>query len=381
MILTVSEQFSNTTTLDSELTGVPESGFYLNEVHPSVTVENLLSFLPNIDFTFSSWAIGDTYGEFTDTRNKTDIVLYDGLIYQSRVTANVGNQPDTSTTEWLVTNIESLRIKTFALASQDKALNKLNLNKRLITNQYLYNLVEQNDGSTVLLPNDYAAWVFEPRGSDYITFTINQIALQATTATPQSLYVVNQGQLLTTLTLNPNADGRLEFEESGYTFSGKGRYYFIIDAQNVRVDGSYIDPLGFDGFVACTAVGIGATPEDATFSYSQSNNGLNFNITVHLNPQIYIDNNLSSFGEYLQSAWELSVLKIFLANANNRINSSELMTLDKNELIFETKDLKSATVVVNYNKQKKKAIAMIDKTFDTQLIDDNSDFEITVTTI
>lgn len=381
MILTVSEQFSNTVTLDSELTGIPESGFYLNEVHPLVTVENLLSYLPNIDFTFSDWAIGDTYGKFTDTRNKTDIVLYDSKIYQSLVTANVGNQPDTSTTEWLETNTESLRIKAFYLASQNRALNKINLNKRLITSQYLYNLVEQNEGSTVLLPSDYAAWVFEPRGSDYVTFTINQIALQATTATPQNLYVVNQGQLLTTITLNPNAEGRLVFEESGYTFSGKGRYYFIIDAQNVRVDGSYIDPLGFDGFVACTAVGIGSTPEDAEYSYSESNNGLNFNITVHLDPQVYIDYNLKNFGEYLQVSWEMDVLKMFLSNSNNRINASQLQSMDVNTLKFETADKTNATVVANLIKQKEKAIQLINRTFDTELIDDSNDDGITVTTI
>ena len=383
MILTISEDFTNTVDLDSELTSLPDSGLYLNTgVHPSVTVDNLLSFLPSVDFTFTAYTAGTTYGKFTDSRNKTDIVLDSGIIYQSLTAANIGNTPASNPTNWLVTDIDSLRIKYFSLRSQDNAINKLNLVKRLIDNQYLYNVVELNETETAqLLPNDYAAWVFEPKGSDYTTITINQIALQATTATPQSMYVVNQGQLITTLTLNPNVAGRLEFEDVNYSFSGKGKFYFVIDAQTVLVNGSYIDPLKYDGFVAYTATGIGGTAEGSEYSYTNSNNGLSFNISVYASPQQYLDNNLTRFGVYLQAAWELDVLNMFLHNSNNRSNLNERTQIDREMLIGETKQLNAGTVLRRFENEKKKALKIIDTTFDRHLLDDNDGFEVTETTI
>jgi len=383
MILTIAESFSNTVSLDSELTGVPTSGLYLNSgVNTLINVENLLSLLPNIDFTFSDYVAGTTYGKFYDSRSKADIVIYDSVIYQSMTASNLGNTPDTSPSNWLATNIESLRIKTAYWSIENATLTKLALNKRLINSQYLYNLVEQNENVTAqLLPNDYSAWVFEPKGSDYVSFTINQIALQATTATPQSLYVVNQGVLIDTLTLNPNAQGRLEFEELNYTFYGKGKFFFIIDSQNVLLNGSYVDSLKYDGFECYTATGIGDTPESAHYYYSSTNNGLNFNISVYLNPQIYIDNNLANFGSYIQKAWELEILKTFLANANNRSNSSERNAIDPTELKFETKDRNNGSVLNAYEREYDKAIKLINRTFDTQLIDNNDGFEIIETTI
>jgi hypothetical protein len=381
MILTIAQDFTDTVTLDSELTSLPDGGMYLNSgVHPSITVSNLLNYLPNVDFTFAAYAAGTTYGKYTDTRVSTDIVLDGGIIYQSLTAGNIGNTPASSPTNWLVTDIDSLRIKSFVLRSQDNAISKINLQRRLLDNQYLYNIVEVNENpETTLLPNDYAAWVFEPKGSDYTVFTINQMAFQALTATPQSLYVVNQGQLITTLTLNPNAAGRLEFEEINYTFSGKGKWFFVVDAQNVLTNGAVVDPLNFDGFVAYTAVGIGATAEDSEYTYGTGNNGLSFNISTHFDSSVYTNNNLVNFSEYLQSAWELDVLNMFLHNSNNRSNREQRMQLDKSMLIAETKELEAGSVIRKFEKNKKQAIKQLGKTLD-RTINDNG-FEVTYSSI
>lgn len=381
MILTIAQDFTNTVTLDSELTSSPSGGMYLNSgVHPSITVQNLLSFLPNQDFTFSDFNAGTTYGKYTDSRVSTDIVLDVGIIYQSLTASNTGNTPASSPTNWLVTDIDSLRIKSFVLRSQDAALSKLNLNNRLLDNQYLYNIVEVSETpTTTLLPNDFAAWVFEPKGSDYTTFTINQIALQATTATPQSLFVVNQGQLITTLTLNPNLEGRLVFEEINYTFSGKGKWIFAMASQNVLTNGASIDPLNFDGMVAYTASGIGATAEDSTYSYGTNSNGLSFNISAYFDPKIYVDNNLLHFASYLQVAWELDVLNMFLHNANNRSNKDQRTQLDKQMLIAETKELNAASVVRKFEKKHKQAVELLTKTLDRTLNDNG--FEVNYSSI
>lgn len=380
MILTIAEDWTNTVNLDSELTSTPDSGMYLNSgVHPSITVDNLLSFLPDIEFTFDSWAVGTTYGEYTTTRSKGDIVDYNGTLYQSLVASNVGNQPDISPTQWLETNIESIRIKSFYLHSENNAIKKLNLTKRLIDNQYLYNVAELRENPTEQeLPNDFAGWVFEPKGSDYVKIRINQIAFQAKTATPQSLYVVNQGQLITTLTLNPNADGRLVFEDVDYTFYGKGKFYFVVESQTVLTNGSSVDPLKFKGFVAYTCSGTGASAETATYSFGVSNNGLNFNISAHLDAQVYLDNNLEDFGSYVQAAWELDVLNMFLHNVNARSNRKERQVIDQSLLIAETKELNAHSTLKKFNDERNEAIKILRNTLDTELTNQDEEGEIEV---
>ena len=382
MILSIAEDFTYpSVTLDSELTAIPDSKMYLNDgVHPSINVNNLLQFLPNQGFTFADYAAGTTYGLYTDTRNRTDVVTSGGLVYQSLVSNNLGNDPVSSPTEWLETNIESLRIKSFALSSQNNAIAKLNLKRRLVDSQYLYNVADLEESATVTtLPNDYAAWVFEPKGSDYVEFTINEVSFQATTATPQNLYVINQGVLIDTLTLNPNIDGRLVFEDIDYVFSGKGKFIFAVDSQAVLTNGATIDTLKYKGFVVYTASGIGTTPEGADYSIQSTNNGLGFNISVHLDSTVYLNKNLKYFAQYLQAAWELDVLTMFLHNSNNRSNKSERHQLDVKMLTAETKDEKSGgSVLAKFKNEKKKAFAKVKTTFDTQLKDTNKGGSVTL---
>lgn len=383
MILTLAQDYSSNTSLDSELTAVPESGMYLNSgVHPLITVSNLLTFLPKISFTASTYNAGTTYGKYIDSRSFVDVVDYNGVMYQSLVASNIGNTPDVSPSQWLETNIESLRVKSYVLQSQDNAINKLNLSRRLVDNQYLYNVVELSDSPTeTLLPNDYAGWVFEPKGSDYVKITINQMALQAKTATPQSLYVINQGVLVDTLTLNPNVDGRLVFEDIGYSFQGKGRFIFAIDSQLVLTNGAQIDPLKYEGFVAYAANGIGATPEGASYSFSTSNNGLSFNVSSSLDASVYINNNLINFGRYIQAAWELDVLNMMLYNANARSNKTQRNEgIDPARVGYETTNLTDNTVAKKLQDEKRRASRMLSMSYDRAL-DDNDDFVIEIDSI
>ena len=225
--------------------------------------------------------------------------------------------------------------------------------------------VSENPTLTTL-PNDYAAWVFEPKGSDYVKFQINEIAFQATTATPQSMYVINQGVLVDTLTLNPNIDGRLVFEDISYVFSGKGKWVFAVDSQVVLTNGATIDPLKYDGFVAYMASGTGASAADATWSDNTSNNGLNFNVKAYLDSTVYLNYNLVDYGEYLQAAWNLDVLEMFVFNANNRSNRTErLQNFDRDLIVAEVKDGKnSGSALSKFRHEKKEAKAMLAKTFD-----------------
>ena len=374
MVLGIAEDFSSNVILDSELKDIPSSGMYLNSgVHPSITVENLLHFLPFLEITPSDWNIATTYDVLNTSRNLKDIVTYNSKIYQS-IKAGVGNQPDTSSDYWLETNLDSLRLKNFIEKVKDRFYSDLRLTKRIVNNQYLYEVGEE----TITLPSDYAAWVFEPKGSDYTSFRINEIAFQKKSTTPVNLYVVNQGKLIDTLTITPK-DGVVGFDTLDYTFSGKGRWIFAIDATEVESNNYSIDPLRYKGFVAYTATGTGDNPESATYSYKTTGNGLGFNISAFLDASTYIDNNINEFSNYVRATFEYMVFQMFLHNSNNRKNLQQRNVIDRDLLVAELKNDKADTVVKRYLNEKRLAMKELKRTFDNQIGFDK--YNINITTV
>lgn len=380
MLLRITDDLTSDVALDAQLLAVSDTGLSINEgVHPSITVDNLLAFLPNKSITPAAYVAGTTYTKYEDSRLLSDIVTDGGIIYQSLVVGNVGNTPASSATEWLVTTLPALRLKVFLNSVKSRVVSDLNLIRRLTDNQYLYNLVEQNENITATIPTgDYIGYSFEAKGSDYTSFTINQMALQATTASSQSLYVINQGVLVTTLTLNPNLEGRLEFEEIDYTFSGKGQWYFVIDSQDVLTSGGYVEPLRYDGFVARTISGTGVSAQAALYSFGTGGNGLSFNITSHFDPAAYIDNNLKNFGKVLRACFELQSLRMFFANSNNVKNTNQLIGMDDVKLSNEVLVESGATSANKYKKAKDEAIGFLSKTYDRE-ISKNNDDSLTIT--
>lgn len=375
MVVGIAEDFTSNVVLDSQLKN-SQSGLFLNSgVHPSITVQNLLAFLPS-DFTVTTaWDNAVTYGKFEDTRNKRDLVVHESKIYQSIKADNTNQVPTTETDYWLETNIESLRLKDFIFKIIDRVRADLRLTKRLVDNQYIYEVGEQS----VTLPNDYAAWVFEPKGSDYVSIRLNQVSFQKSGVTPVNLYVINQGVLIDTLTVTPS-NGIVEFKDLEYTFKGKGKWIFAIDATDVNIGSGYIDPLSYDGFVCYTTTGIGDAPETATYNYNARGNGLGFNVTAFLDSEVYFDNNINEFGSFIRATFEYMAFTMFLHNSNNQSSTPQRWQMDSKTLLIELKDEKVDTVIKRYKTEKKQALKKLEKTFDTHLSDD-SGFEVEITTI
>lgn len=376
MEIGILEDFTHDMDLDYQLLDTPKSGIYVNSgVHPSVTVHNLLEFLPNHFGGIKPWSNEKTYGIFEKSRKRSDLVLSRGSIYQSLMDSNLDNNPVEETKFWLRTNLESLMLKKMLFDTMERVKSELSLTKRLVNSQMIYE-VGRNE---ITLPNDYAAWIFEPKGSDYLSFTINRISIQKKGTSPINLYVVNQGVIVDTLIIIPN-DGKLEFKELGYTFAGKGEWFFIIDSTEVLTDSGHLDPLAYDGFVCRTATGIGESPETATFNDGSMGNGLGFDITVSLDPEVYLSNNLGHFGSFLRSAFEYLALQIYLHNPNNVSNRTQRIQMSEELLIAEIKSMEGDTVAKRFHSEKKKAISKLEKTFDTQLNDTN-EFEVTYTSL
>ena len=380
MILGFVEDFTSDVVLDTELTSVPESGMYFNSgVHENITIDNLLHFLHNVDITFTTYDNGVTYSKYEDSRLKSDIITDGGIMYQSLVIANTGNTPASSPTEWLVTNIESIRLKIFIESIEQKILNDINLVRRHVASEFIYNLVEQDSGITsTTLPNDYAGIELESKGSDYTSFTINQASLQALTATPQNLYVINQGVLVDTIPLTTNLEGRLVFQRlTDKVFSGKGKWTFAYDAQDVLTRNAYLDPLKYDGFVASTVTGIGATPEDAVYNFGSAG-ALALDISVHFDPTAYVTSNLKNFGQFFKAAIELVSFELFLANPNDRSNRQQRTLMSDERLNAELQDSKANSTLKRYLDAKSDAFEKIKKTDDTEIAEDDNQLYVSV---
>lgn len=377
MVLGIAEDFSlkESIILDTNLKATPSSGLFVNTgVHPSVSLGNLFDFLPKLGFTFTAWNSGTTYGVFLTSKNRGDIVTKNNIVYQS-IQAGTNQDPATETAYWLETNIESLRLKIFLESVKDKVFSDLSLTKRLVNNQYIY----ENGDTVKTLPEDYAAWVLEPKGSDYVSFRINEISLQKDGTTPVTMTVVNQKAVVTTVQLTPD-NGKVSFQDHPITLVGKGPFYLVIDSTDVYVRQGSVDPLKYNGFVVYTATGTGVAPESATYSNQTLGNGLGLNVTAYLDATKYIENNLSELGAYIKATFEFMVFQVFQSNPNNRSNRSERIQMSDEVLLAELKRFDGDTVVSRYYREKKRAIKSLERTFDTQL-SDNSKLEIKVSSV
>lgn len=367
MNLTFIQDYSTDTRLDSELMGAPDSGMYWNQgVHPLINIANILAFLPYEDFTIADYEAGTEYSKWDEEYNVSDLVLYENVIYQSLANTNQGNQPDTSPLFWLPTNIDSIRLKMFLKSVERNMTGALQLNRKIIENQYIYHVGE----NVKTLPNDYSGWVVEPKGSDYLTIRINELAIQATAAGTIDLYVINQGILIDTLELTANS-GRLVFEAVNYEISGKGKFYFVFNSQEVKSDAVYNDPLKYDSFVIYPVNGIGAAPESSDYSISYNGNGLNFNITTYLDSAKYVDNNLIDLSDMLRMQFEYDVIRMFITNSNNISQGRERNITDNERtmrlLTTESLDMQNYTIAKKYMAKLKETKEAINSTLDRYL--------------
>jgi hypothetical protein len=380
MVLTFAEDFTSDVVLSTDLTGVPTSGMYFNRgVHPIITLKNLLSFLPLQTYTFGAYAAGTTYGKYEDTLVRTDCVLDGGIIYESLQTGNKGHTPSSSSTWWLPTNLDSLRVKSFIRSSKDNLLSALALNRKLVENQYIYNVGED----TVLPSGNYMGWVFEPKGSDYTKIRINQIGIQANSITPITVYVINQGTQLSTLSVTP-VNGVLSFQDVVLDITSKGPVVLAIPSQSVKSQEAYNDPLKYNGFVAYPVIGTGASAAASTWEISYVGNGMSFNISAYADSTVYVNNNLIDFAKVTQAQFEMDFLRMLVSNANARSTRQEraLNDTELNRIYFEITDLQNNTISRRYNALIKETRQIISRTFDRALqVDTQDSLDIEIGTI
>jgi len=139
--------------------------------------------------------------------------------------------------------------------------------------------------------------------------------------------------------------------------------------------------LKFDGFVAYTSTGVGGAAQTATYTMQTLGIGLGINITAFLDANQYIENNLQDFGPFIRAVFEYMTFQMFQMNSNNRSNRAERIQMSDEILIAELKRTDADTVVKRYYDEKKKARMMLEKSFDTQLSQDDGKLKINVSSV
>lgn len=352
--------------LDTELSAVKSSGLYVNSgVHTNITVYNILETLAKSKIAFKPYDVNFSYGEFNSSRNSGDIVEDSGKLYQSIVSENVGN-PLTDVNSWLETNEDSIRLKVFLFKVRDRLNADLGLIRKPVANEYIYDSTTHGRLEDFSIPNDYAALILEPKGSNYIKFRINQVALRANSTNPVEIKVVNQGRVVDTFNVTPN-NGLLEFQEIGAVLEGQGRFMLVFPSQSIKRGNSFTDMHKYSSFTLSTAVGTGVNPESAEYGTINSDIGLGVNLSTFVDSGVYLENNAPEFAQYVRSTFEYMCFELFLHNGGMRRNEVQRTLFDPKFLEFQLTSLQGDTVVSRYRAALKKASERMSNVLDKQL--------------
>lgn len=193
-------------TLDSDLLD-SSSGVIINDQHGLVTQENISDTAPNFKlYQFKDWDVLETY-------NTGDRIRYQDVIYSSLIDGNIGNQPDTSTTEWQNVSLLSnwIRKKTKAFIGQfvsDIFIKKESdkVVKTIFDDQYIFTGTGKfND--LITKSNRFVGFEIKVKEDEDIKLIVNRIGLQLTEVQPSlDLYLfhssVKEPLLVTNISTN-----------------------------------------------------------------------------------------------------------------------------------------------------------------------------------
>jgi len=342
--------------LDSELTS-PSCGVFLNQgVNPLITLKTLLDCLPKDCFTASEWSDEISYVKYEGSFSS--IVSHNDSVWQC-LEDNLDSEPTDLNSNWLKTSMESLRIKSFIARVEQRFYSMLDCDRRLIENQYLYDQGEKTEHE---LPNDYSGIEIEAKG-DYIRIKINEVSFEKSDSLPANLYVINDNQLVDTISLVTSGDS-VVFQDVDYVYEGKGYLRLVVDSTIIkRGKGSY-DSLKYKGFTIKSINGKGSTPNDCEWSDEVRGVGLGINVSIEASSSKYISNNCYQFSKAFRSVFEYMCFELFMTTIRQ---SQTTMNLDASYLERELKVLDGMTVARSMSEGVSRAKGMLSDTFDKLL--------------
>ena len=360
---------SNTSILDSDLTGVSKSGRYFNTgVNPLINLENIEAFLPLLsDYSISAYESGSTYSNYNSTFSLTDVVLENSKYYISVAESNTGNLV-TDTAFWKETTLMSLILKDKIRSSIEVVLSELITPNFIEDNVYMYRIADTTD-DVIENTSKLVGYRINPISSDHLLFIINQISLDFNSDETITFYLYNQNNLVTSFELSATAN---YFEWQDLTNelnieSNKGAYYLCYDQSELAgealgnntnfyfnmFDYANITPFEIDSVSDLSNF-------DESFLVYDKNYGINLNFTISYSMTNFINQHMSQFCECIQRQFEYDILNMFLNNPDVQIGSRE-RNVNYEVINYELKSYEGETVINKLKRAYKRMSATITK--------------------
>ena len=349
---------SNTSVLDSDLTGVSRSGRYFNTgVNPLINLENIEAFLPLLsDYSISAYNAGSTYSNYNSTFSLNDVVLENSKYYISVADSNTGNSVSDAA-YWEETTLMSLILKDKIRSSIEVVLSELITPNFIEDNVYMYRIGDTTD-DVIENTSKLVGYRINPISSDHLLFLINQISLDFNSDEAITFYLYNQNSLVSSFELSAKAkyfewkdlDSELSIE------SNKGAYYLCYDQSELTGqaigDNTNFYFQMFD-YANITPFEIDSVSDlddfDESYLVYDKNYGINLNFTISYSMTNFINQHMVQFCECIQRQFEYDMLNLFLNNPDVQIGSRE-RNVNYETVTYELKSFEGDTVI---NKLKK----------------------------
>lgn len=355
------EQYYNTAELSiSDNLTKSESGLYFQNMHPLLTLDNILSIAP--DFKNTNYPI---YNE-RQSYKKGNIIKYNNEIYKA-LHDNINIAPNNTNT-WLLTNPFSEWLEQKTKASITKAIIRF-INEKL-SNGTTKDLIENKvlfDGTgrivdTVKNKNNLVGFEIVPIRAKGITTKINKIGLQFTEPGEYTIYIMHSSSLNPVYTLKLIKEKKNTFEwfnvDNVYlnyeNDLESGGSWYICYKQSEIPNGSQAIQKNYDWSKGpckeCSRLNMilwkawskyleihpfytneELIPEDDTSSIAlwdinnnqyiyDTNYGLNLDISISCDLTNFIINNKYVFQDVIAKQLAIDILREFAYNSNVRAN-------------------------------------------------------------
>ena len=327
------------------------SGLYLNDEHPLLNIENLLSIAPEFSKlpTPTAWNSGTTYAI-------GDLVSLSGTNYIA--TAASTNQTPPDTDYWAVYDAFThwLKSKTEAgiLRAVDTWLEKkfyLNTGANLLERKQLLE-VAGNLNDKDVNAGRVAGLEIAPFRSRNISLEIEALGLQFDTSQTVTVYLFSATSPtpLQTQAVSYATAGALQWETVNWSVAGSGSYYVVVD--QAAISGRSINSV-YEHANACGGIaqipggkffrasafdvsgGVASLWNLDNMSYTRSTNyGLNLRLNLQCDFTTFILEQKNLFRTAISKQVAIDLLRERAFNPNSRVNR-HLANIDRKTLLYE----------------------------------------------
>lgn len=334
-----------------------ESGLFVQNVHPLLTLDNLEIAGPDFStWTYQDWAIGATYSE-------GDFVTYDGLDYVA-LRGSTGAQPDISSDDWL----QRSKFENWLLEEMEGAIIET-VNDFLVRRANLDGArtlleaerVVQADGreSDLVIGRDkLTGYELRSLRSNGIRSKINKVAVRMTEAQSVTIYLYHSRETsaIQSTTLEYTEAGSeqwFDISDLNWEITGNGTYYLGYDMGAISgsaINGVYEANSFTNDFYfvwrGCNYTrvvpfevekGSGASDmfaiEDVART-SDTDYGLNMEISTYCDYTDFLVNNKKMFAPLIWKKAGIKLLRGMALNPNNKTSGGQT-NMNRGQVLYE----------------------------------------------